>query len=118
MSVFDYKKAPLDLLTFDEPAVKRMFRQVASVLNGAMSGKMNAIGEVTLTANAATTTITDSRLTRNSLVLFDPMTSNAAAELYGATMYVTDANRRNGEFVITHANNAQSDRTFKYLVIG
>lgn len=89
-------------------------------LDQILRGKLNAVIEVTLTANAATTTINDDRLTRNSLILFDPTTANAATELYGATMYVLDngTNRKNGTFVITHANNGQTDRTFKALVIG
>lgn len=116
--IFSYPKAPDDFLTFDEPGVKRFTRAIATVVNRALAGKINAIGEITLTANAATTVLTDPRLTTGSLIKFDPMTANAATELCGATMYVLTANRRNGEFTITHANNSQTDRAFKYLIIG
>jgi hypothetical protein len=71
---------------------------------------------VTLTANAASTTVTDERISYYSGFVFDPMTANAAAAL--ATTYVTQANRRTGSCVITHANNAQTDRTFRMLVLG
>jgi hypothetical protein len=71
---------------------------------------------VTLTANAASTTVTDERISYYSGFKFDPMTANAAAAL--ATTYVTQANRLNGSCVITHANNAQTDRTFRLLVLG
>ena len=39
------------------------------------------IASVTLTANASTTTVTDSRLTTSSFIDFMPLTANAAAEL-------------------------------------
>jgi hypothetical protein len=39
-----------------------------------------------------------------------PMTANAAAAL--ATTYIVPAK---GQFVITHANNAQADKTFRYV---
>jgi hypothetical protein len=91
---------------------------IAEILRQMMTGKLNATGSVTLTANSATTTLTDSRLGIGSVVLFDPTTATAATELYGATMYVLTANRSNGSWVITHANNATVTRTFKYLIIG
>ncbi len=91
---------------------------IAETLRQMMTGKLNATGSVTLTANSATTTLTDSRLGIDSVVLFDPTTANAATELYGATMYVLTANRTNGVWTITNANNANADRTFKYLIIG
>jgi hypothetical protein len=46
--------------------------------------------------------------------LFMPTTANAAAEL--ATMFVSSRGKQT--FTITHANNGQTDRTFKYVVIG
>ena len=116
--IFSYPKAPDDFLTFDENGVKRFGRSLASVVNRALTGKINAIGEVTLTANAASTVLTDARLTTGSVVLFDPVTANAATALYNGTTYVLDADRRNGEHTITHSNNAQTDRTFKFLLIG
>lgn len=87
-------------------------RQIAAAVNALLQGKLNATGTVTLTANQATTTLTDARLTINSAVLFDPTTANAAADNpYGST-------RNNGTWTLTHANNAQTDRTYRYLIIG
>lgn len=79
-----------------------------------------ALGEraklVTLTANAASTTITDARIRFDSFIGFQPTTANAAAELGAGTLYVDDSGRVNGSVTITHANNAQTDRTFKVLI--
>ena len=81
-------------------------------------GKMECTGEITLTANAATTVLNRVGLSPQSVVHFDPKTANAATELYGATMYVLTANRTNDAWTITHANNATADRTFQYTAIG
>lgn len=105
-------------MTFDDTNVRKFSRSLAQVVNRALTGKINAIGEVTLAANAASTVLIDARLTRGSLLLLDPVTANAATGLFAGTTYILDADRRNGEHTITHANNAQTDRTFKYLIIG
>lgn len=92
--------------------------QIGQVVNRINSGKVNASIDVTLTANAASTTITDARLASTSILLFDPVTAHAATELAAGTLYVLAANRTNGSATITHANNAQTDRTFRVLIIG
>ena len=81
-------------------------------------GKMDVTKEFTLTAGAATSTLSDYRLSPQSCVLFDPQTANAATELYGGTMYALTANRGDGAWTIAHANNANADRTFTVLIIG
>lgn len=94
-------------------------RQIARTANAAIAGKANNKGEVTLTANAASTTVTDNRASFFSTIVFEPLTANAAAELYAnGTMYVTEANHLNGSFVITHANDANADKTFRYVILG
>lgn len=84
--------------------------------NDIIDGRINAIGEVTLTANATSTTVTDNKFDSSMVVLLQPKTANAAAAI--GTTYITDANKTKGQFVITHANNAQVDRTFAYVRLG
>ena len=43
-------------------------------------------------------------------------TANAAAEVGAGGMYVSA--QGDGSFTVTHANNAQADRTFDYTVTG
>jgi hypothetical protein len=93
-------------------------RRLGTILTRAMSGGLNVTKDVTLTANQASTTVTDPRATYDSALVFEPMTANAAAELAAGTMYVTQANRLAGSFVITHANNAQADRIFRMVIVG
>lgn len=91
-------------------------REVSLVVNGIMNGKINATGEVTLTASSATTAVTEVRAGADSVILFTPTTANAAAEQGAGGMYVSSFGKQT--FTITHANNAQTDRTFRYAVIG
>lgn len=97
---------------------KKHRREIARATNRHNQGKFNAVADLTLTANAASTTLTDPRLTLGSFIEFDPTTANAATEKAAGTMYVLAANRASGSFTVTHANNVQTDRTFKVLIIG
>lgn len=106
-------KGYLGVSPFDDDEARHR-RQLASVLNGVLAGKTNNTSSFTVTANAATTTLTDSRIGAGSVILLMPTTSNAAAAL--VTVYFTAF--ANGSCTVNHANNAQADRTFRYAVIG
>lgn len=93
-------------------------RTVTNVVNGIMSGRQNNASSVTLSDNTSTTTVTlaDNLLTPDTVILFMPTTANAATEFAAGTMYVSSITTTT--FVITHVNNGQTDRTFKYVRIG
>ena len=92
---------------------------IAVAVNAILNGKINAFGSVTLTANAASTTVTDSRVSVNSAVFLFPQTANAAAEFGNGTVYIKPGDHVNKtSFKITHANNANADKTFSWLLIG
>lgn len=84
------------------------------VLNSVLAGRLNVTAELTLTANVATTTLTDARLSAQSFIGLCPLTANAAAAV--GTTYISARNE--GSCVVTHANNAQTDRDFSVLIIG
>lgn len=89
--------------------------EARQIVNNGLAGKLNIGGEVTLTANAATTTLSDPIITEDSSVALEmPLSANAAAAL--ATTYFDRPTK--GSVVINHANNAQIDRTFRYTVKG
>lgn len=90
--------------------------QMRDVVNGALSGKQNVTGAVTLAANSTTTTLKDARISAYSQITYEPLTANAAAEQAGGTMYTSD--KKSGQATITHASNAQTDRTFRYAIFG
>ena len=89
-------------------------RMIAIAVQNILDGKIFATGEVTLTASAATTTLTDKRISPDSVILFMPTTANAAAEM--DDLYVSA--RGEGTATITHPNNANADKAFGYCVIG
>lgn len=90
--------------------------QVALVLRNLVDGKVNCLGDVTLAANQSTTTVNDPRAGPESWIWPMPKTANAATELGNGTLYISGQD--NGAFTITHANNGQTDRTFRYVVLG
>lgn len=89
-------------------------RQVATVVRNLVDGKINSTGTVTLTASASSTDVSDQRVGGDSVVLLMPTTSNAAAAL--ATTFVSA--RAKQSFTVSHASNAQTDRTFSYVILG
>src|SRR4051812_23628971 len=95
------------------PNEKDLFRIVRGIRD-LFEGRRNTTGSVTLTANTASTTVTVTNFGAASTPLLTPTTANAAAAL--ATTYVSA--RANGSFVLTHANNAQTDRIFYYSFDG
>jgi hypothetical protein len=87
-----------------------------AVIRGLIEGRSNAVVEASLTANQATTTVTAPTCGAGSAPIPVPMTTNAGAELGAGTLHISTVS--NGSFVVTHANNAQTDRTFRFVCIG
>jgi hypothetical protein len=95
----------------------RLSLQVVDLVNAIYllaQGGSNSVGTVTLTESATTTTVSNAYMSPTSKVILSPTTANAAAAIGGT--YVSTKSK--GEFVLTHANNAQSDRTFDYEIRG
>jgi hypothetical protein len=96
------------------PVAEDHRRQIAIVVNNSLDGKLNSTGSITLTASSATSTLNDRRLGADSVITFMPTTSNASAGL--SSLYVSAQGKQTA--TLTHANNAQTDRTYKYIIIG
>lgn len=79
-------------------------------------GRSNAVGECTLTPNTTTTTVVAPNCGEGSKPFLMPTSAHAAAEWGNGTLYRSAVS--NGSFVITHANNAQTDRTFDFVCLG
>lgn len=114
----NYPSPPTDASSSDPESIRRFARQVAQAVQLLMRGKSNNTGDITLSTSTVATTFVDVRLTSGSSVNFDPKTANAAAEIGAGTMYVLTANRNDGTWTITHASNAQNDRTFRFAITG
>lgn len=94
----------------DETDLKKLILSLQQLA----AGRSNAAGSVTLTANAASTAVSNDNFAAASTVYFTATTSNAAAGV--TAMYISA--RAKGSFTITHANNAQTDRTYLYAILG
>lgn len=87
--------------------------RLVSTVN-ALVGKANCAASLTLAAGAATTTMTDTRLSAVSVLAFMPTTATAATA--HGTIYVTG--QKQGEAVIHHANTADTDKIFRVAIHG
>lgn len=87
---------------------------LSDAINALIDGRSNAVGSVTLTANATSTVVEDNLFQSEMIPVLSPMTANAAAAI--GTTYVSA--RTKGSFTLTHANNAQVDRSFGYVRFG
>lgn len=109
-----FKAVPRQVAGDDVGSVKRWAVEVADAVNRHNEGKFNATKDVTLTANTTTTTVTDSRISPTCALVLSPKTANAAAAV--GTTYVSSQSQ--GSAVLTHANDAQTDKTFRLAIIG
>jgi hypothetical protein len=100
----------LNLLRPNDGGDTRLFEQIEALLNGQSRNG----GTFTLAANVASTDVKDARFQSGQIVVFSPLTANAATAL--ATTYVSARTAK--QFTLAHANNAQTDRTFGYIFVG
>lgn len=89
-------------------------RAVATVVNLAMRGKVNATTALTLTPNVTATALTDGRIGPDTFIGLAPLSVTAANAL--STTFVSE--RHKGGATLTHANSASADRSFCVLLIG
>lgn len=92
------------------PPIGASLRDTAEIVNNCVDGKMNVTGEVTLTNSATSTVVTDIRVGAESLIVFMPITADAATELAAGGMYVSSQGKQT--YTITHASNTTT-RTFR-----
>lgn len=95
-----------------------LLRRLGNAIKMLAQGKTNNTGTVTLTANSATTTITeaDGKIGLYTQIVLTPTTANAAAAL--TNIYLSARDVANKTITLTHTNNAQVDRTFLYHLVG
>jgi hypothetical protein len=103
----------------DLPPAGASLRDVIFAVRQLIMGRSNSVGDVTLTANTTTTTIALETTNENAKVFLFPQTANAATELGNGTIRASISRIAGVPTVtITHANNAQVDRTFSYDIRG
>ena len=96
--------------------VREWLRLCAEAINSLREGKINSVGTVTLSANADSTVLSDRRIGPDSFIGLTPETANAAGEIAAGVLYVSARGKQTA--TLSHANNAQIDRTLTYVVLG
>jgi|TARA_R100001530_G_scaffold110696_1_gene77931 hypothetical protein len=81
-----------------------------------MLGRMNNVLDVTLDASSASTTVTDARIGVNTVAICVPTTVNA--EALAIWPYRDFSAPVNGSMSVIHTSDANSDLTFKMILVG
>lgn len=98
----------------DDVSEPGFLRRLFDTLELLFNGRTRNQGSVTLAANVTTTTVSHPLFESHQTVVLSPLTANAAAAL--ATTYVSA--RAKGQFTLTHANAATTDREFEFIFAG
>lgn len=110
-SYFSARRAVQD----DMPDERQHRRELARAVQTLMRGQSNATLRVTLAANAASSVVTDPRISMQTAFMLVPMTADAAAELASGAVYIVPTSR---SATIFHRNSTQTERTFIAALIG
>ena len=103
-----FPRVPLSI-----PDTSQHLRLVSTSLNNTRSMvNLNSTGTITLTASATSSTLTDARISGNSVILFMPTTANGRTALN--TLHVSA--RASGSATLTHASSGNTDQTFYHIV--
>lgn len=95
---------------------ERSIPRIVDAIIQLVMGRMNSVGEFTITLNAASTVVSFENCSTDSRIFIMPQTAAAAAAL--GTTYIDPAEIAQGSFTVRHANSATADRTFSFLCIG
>lgn len=96
----------------NESELLRIVRGVRDLFEG----RSNAYGTFTLAAGETETTVIAPNCGETSEIVFSPKTADAAGEVAGGAMYVSSVSL--GSFTVAHANDASTERTFAYRIVG
>lgn len=91
---------------------------IVSVIRKIIQGRLSVTGSFTLAASAASTTVLAPNCGVGCAISYTPQTAHASAEVGNGTIYIAAADVSSGQFIVHHANNSQTDRTFSYVCLG
>lgn len=95
---------------------ERSLPRIVDAIIEIIKGRMNSVGEFTITPGAALTVVDFVNCSTDSRIFITPQTAAAAAAL--ATTYIDPTEIVQGSFTVRHANSAVADRSFSFLCIG
>lgn len=87
-------------------------REVSNTVNEVLRGKINSTGAFVLNAGSGSTVVKNADVDEGSVVLITADSATAAA---ATGLYVTVGS---GQFTVHHNNTGDSDRHFRFAVLG
>lgn len=96
-------------VTFSSADTARLVRQMSTLFNNLLRGKLNIAVEFTPAAATTSTDVDDSRIGPDSIFIIEPTSSGGASELASGSMFVAAADRGNGTCTVTHSTNAANE---------
>lgn len=94
--------------------------KVKNVVNGNLNGKLNSTGTFTLNASTVSTSVkfTDGMIGQDTVLIYYPLTANAATVSADGNMFMSSRDVTNAVLGLTHTSDANTDKTFAYVLIG
>jgi len=91
-----------------------------NAINNNLNGKLNSTGTFTLAASTVSTEVkfANGMVGQNTQILYFPLTANAATVWGAGTMFMSSRDTTNSVLGLTHASDANTDKTFAYVLIG
>ena len=101
---------------FSSTDTERLVRQISTLFNNVLRGKVNVAVEFTPAVAATSSVVLDSRIGPDSIFIIEPTSSAGAVELAAGTMFVAAADRGVEECTVTHSTGAASE-LFRLVIL-
>lgn len=94
--------------------------KVTNTANNCLNGKMNSIGTFTLNASTVSTSVkfVQGLIGDNTKMIWYPLTANAATVAYDGAMFLSTVDPTNNIMGLTHTSDANTNKTFAFILIG
>ncbi len=94
--------------------------KVRNTANNSLNGKLNVTGNFTLNASTVSTSIKfiPGMIGPQTKMIWYPVTANAAVVAYDGNMFLSTTDSSNSIIGLTHSSDANTDKTFAYVLIG
>lgn len=91
-----------------------------NTINNNLNGKLNSTGTFTLAASTVSTEVkfAQGMVGQNTVFIYFPLTANAATVAYDGAMFMSSRSVANSILGLTHTSDANTDKTFAYVLIG
>ena len=94
--------------------------KLTTTANNSLNGKINTHGTFTLAASTVSTEVkfVQGIIGDNTKMLWYPTTANAAANAYDGSMFLSTVDPTNYIMGLTHTSDANTNKTFAFILIG